>query len=76
MFFTKYTLFAEKNAFIRKKSFKLKNEYFLHRKYIQKIYISFEKYIFKQKTFVLQIKCKSFLNIYLFCKKNIFDHKK
>ena len=36
-----------------------------------KIYISFEKYIFMQKMFVLQIKYKSFLNIY-FCKKNFF----
>ena len=35
-----------------------------------KIYnILFEKYIFMQKMFVLQIKYKSFLNIYLFCKK-------
>ena len=40
-----------------------------------KIYISFEKYIFMQKMFVLQIKYKFFLNIYSFCKKN-FDHKK
>ena len=37
-----------------------------------KIYISFEKYIFMQKMFVLQIKYKSFLNIYSFCKKNFF----
>ena len=36
-----------------------------------KIYISFEKYIFMQKMFVLQIKYKSFLNIYSFCKKKI-----
>ena len=35
-----------------------------------KIYISFEKYIFMQKMFVLQIKYKSFLNIYSFWKKN------
>ena len=34
-----------------------------------KIYISFKKYIFMQKMFVLQIKYKSFLNIYSFCKK-------
>ena len=26
--------------------------------------------------FVLQTKYKSFLNIYSFCKKNFFDHKK
>ena len=37
-----------------------------------KIYISFEKYIFMQKMFVLQIKYKSFLNIYSFCKKRNF----
>ena len=29
-----------------------------------KIYTSFEKYVFMQKMFVLQIKYKSFLNIY------------
>ena len=34
-----------------------------------KIYTSFEKYVFMQKMFVLQIKYKSFLNIYSFCKK-------
>ena len=36
-----------------------------------KINISFGKYIFIQKMFVLQIKYKSFLNIYSFCKKKI-----
>ena len=36
---------------------------------IQKIYVSFEKYTFMQKMFALQIKYKSFLNIYSFCKK-------
>ena len=45
---------------------------------MQKIYISFEKYIFIQKMFVLQVKYKSFLNTYSFRKeifwiiKNIF----
>ena len=43
---------------------------------MQKICISFQKYIFTQKMFVLQTKYKSFLNIYSFCKKNFFDHKK
>ena len=43
---------------------------------MQKIYISFQKYIFIQKTFVLEIKYKSFLNIYSFSKRNLFDHKK
>ena len=37
-----------------------------------KKYISFQKYIFTQKMFVLQIKYKSFLNIYSFCKKKLF----
>ena len=36
------------------------------------IYISFETYTFMQKMFVLQIKNKSFLNIYSFCKKKFF----
>ena len=75
MFFTKYTLFAEEIILYGKKSyietfFTEKN--FSTEKNINenvKIYISFEKYIFMQKMFVLQIKYKSFLNIYLFCKK-------
>ena len=37
---------------------------------VENICISFEKSIFMQKMFVLQIKYKSFLNIYSFCKKN------
>ena len=37
-----------------------------------KKYISFQKYIFTQKMFVLQTKYKSFLNIYSFCKKKFF----
>ena len=37
--------------------------------FVKDIYISFQKYVFSQKMFVLQIKYKSFLNIYLFCKK-------
>ena len=37
---------------------------------VQKIYISFQKYIFMQKIFVLQIRYKSFLNLYSFCQKN------
>ena len=57
----------------------LKKNFFYREKYkrkCKKLYISFEKYIFMQKMFVLQIKYKSFLNIYSFCKKNFFDHKK
>ena len=52
---------------------------FLQRKISMKmydIYISFEKCIFREKIFVLQTKCKSFLNIYSFFKKIFFDHKK
>ena len=36
----------------------------------------FEKCIFMQKMFVLQMEYKSFLNIYSFRKKMFFDHKK
>ena len=81
MFFTNYTLFAKKNVFIwKKKSFILKifftgKNFFYRERYKLKckyIYISCEKYIFMQKMFVLQIKYKSFLNIYSFCKKNFF----
>ena len=43
---------------------------------VKKKYISFQKYIFTRKMFVLHTKYKSFLNIFSFCKKNIFDHKK
>ena len=41
-----------------------------------KNYISLRKYAFTQKMFVLQIEYKSLLNIYSFCKKIFFDHKK
>ena len=44
--------------------------------FTEKNYISFQKYVFTQKIFLLQIKYESFLNIYSFCKKNFFDHKK
>ena len=81
MFFTKYTLFAEKNVFIWNKKvlhwkfFLLKKTFFTEKNINEnvKIYISFEKYIFMQKMFVLQIKYKYFLNIYSFLlTKNIF----
>ena len=52
-------------SFVAKLSWK-KNIFF--EKAFKKIYISFQKYIFTQKMFVLQI--KYFLNIYSFCKKN------
>ena len=54
--------FTGKNFFYRER-YKLKCKY---------VYISFEKYIFMQKMIVLQIKYKSFLNIYSFCKKIFF----
>ena len=41
-----------------------------------KVYVSFEKYIFIQKMFLLQTKYESFLNTYSFCKNKFFDHKK
>ena len=60
------------------KMFLLKKTFFTEKNINEnvKIYISFQKYIFTQKMFALQIKYKSFLNIYSFCKKNFFDHKK
>ena len=84
-FFTKYTLFAEKNVFIWKKSFIEKFFYwknlFYREKYKWKCkkYTSHLKNIFMLKMFVLQRKYKSFLNVYSFCKdifliiKNMFD---
>ena len=57
--------------FYNEKIFLLKKTFFT-----EKNYISFQKYIFTHKIFVLQIKYESFLNIYSFRKKNCFDHKK
>ena len=75
--FTKYTFFCRKNVFIWKKNF-YNVKIFLWKKtfFTEKNYISLQKYIFTQKIFLLQIKYESFLNIYSFCKKNFFDHKK
>ena len=67
MFFTKYTLFAAKKCFYIQKKILEKNT----NENVKK-YISFQKYIFTQKMFVLQTKYKSFLNIYSFCKKKFF----
>ena len=63
----------EKNVLYRK-IFLLKKIFFGEKNTSEnvKIYISFEKYIFMQKMFVLQIKYKFFLNIYSFCKKKFF----
>ena len=69
------TTFAEKIVFIWKKNFILKFFFYWKKRFLHfsneniKINISFGKYIFIQKMFVLQIKYKSFLNIYSFCKK-------
>ena len=71
MFFTKYTLFAEKMFLYGKKKFYIefffteKKTFFTEKNINEnvKIYISFEKYILMQNMFVLQIKYKSFLNI-------------
>ena len=76
MFLTKYTLFAEKMILYGKKKFYIENfcteKNFFYREKCKSIYISFEIYIVMQKMFVLQIKYKSFLNIYSSCKKNFF----
>ena len=66
------------NKFYNEKIFLLKKAFFTEKNINENVknYISFQKYIFTQKMFVLQIKYKSFLNIYSFCKKNFFDHKK
>ena len=56
------------------KFFLLKKNFFTEKNVNKdiKIYISFEKYIFMQNIFVLQIKYKSILNIYSFYKKIFF----
>ena len=61
MFFTKYTLFAQKKIFYRKKSFILKNINENVKNYISQ----FKKNIFMQKMFVIQIKYKYFLRKYI-----------
>ena len=72
LFLTKYTLFAEKNVLYGKKfyneNFFLEKTFFYGEKYKWKYteYISYQKYSFTQKMCVLQIKYKSFLNIYSF----------
>ena len=90
VFLKKYFCFSQNIHYLQKriflcgkkvilKNFLLKKTFFTEKNINEnvKIYISFEKYIFMQKMFVLQIKYKSFLNIYSFCKKkNFFDHKK
>ena len=88
-FLKKYLCILQNIHYMQKKCFYMEKESywkmfllektFLQRKISMKmydIYISFEKCIFREKIFVLQTKCKSFLNIYSFCKKIFFDHKK
>ena len=67
MFFTKYTLYMEKKSFILN-FFLLEKTVFTEKNINEnvKIYISFQKYIFMQKIFVLQTKYTFFLNIYSF----------
>ena len=80
LFFTKYTLFAEQNVFIWKKSLILKflfaeKNFFIQRKYkwkCKKIYVISEKSFYTENVIFTQIKYKSFLNIYSFCQKNFF----
>ena len=70
---------CRENVFIWKKKFYtefflLKIKFFTDKNINEnvKIYISFEKYIFMQRKFVLQINYKSFLNIYSFYQKKFF----
>ena len=76
IFFLQNIHCLQKNVFIWKKKFYIENFFHWKKLFTEengnknvKIYISFKKYIFMQKMFVLQIKYKSFLNIYSFCKK-------
>ena len=66
------------NKFYNEKIFLLKKAFFTEKNINENVknYISFQKYIFTQKMFVLQIKYKSFLNIYSFCKKSFLIIKK
>ena len=59
--------FYMEKKFYNEKLFLLKKTFFT-----EKNYISFQKYIFTQKIFLLQMKYKSFLNMYSFCKKKFF----
>ena len=74
--FYKIYIICRKNVFIWKKKVLYWKFFLLKKTFTEtninenvKIYISFEKCIFMQKMFVLQIKYKSILNIYSFCKK-------
>ena len=62
---------CRKNCFYVEKKIYIEVFFLTEKNENVKINISFGKYIFIQKMFVLQIKYKSFLNIYSFCKKKI-----
>ena len=79
LFLKKYFCFLLNIYYYRKKYFYMENYFteknlFYREKYKWKYkkYFSFQKHIFTQKVFVLQIKYKSFLNIYSFHKNKIF----
>ena len=57
--------------FCIEKIFLLKKTFFTEKNINENVknYIASQIYIFTQKMFALQIKYKSFLNIYSFCKK-------
>ena len=56
-FFFNYLCFLEKYIFsYEKKQFYTEKSFSLKRTYVKNIYFSFEKYIFIQKMYVLQIK--------------------
>ena len=77
----KYLCFLQ-NIYVvcRKKCFDMEKKIFVEKNVNEnakkKKKISFQKYIFTQKMFVLQTKHKSFLNIYSLSKNKIFDHEK
>ena len=76
--FYKIYIVCRKNVFIWKKRFYIEKLFFTDKNInenVKNIYLSFEKYIFMQKMFALQIKYKSLLNIYSFCKKNVLITK-
>ena len=73
-FLKKYLCFLQNIHYLQKNVFIWKKTFFTEKNINEnvKIYISSQKYIFTDKMFVLQIKHKSFLNTYSFCKKKIF----
>ena len=73
LFFTKYTLFAEKNVFIWKKKFIEKN---IINENVKKIYLISEIYFYTENVCVTN-KISIFLKyIFILQKKNVSDDKK